>query len=61
MTKNSVTKTFSEKLNVTNPCSSPNDSGDEIKSLSDKSRSSPKIIFLVVTMLLTTLVGLSDS
>ena len=48
MTKKFVTITFSDKLNVTKPCSSRNSLGDEMKGLGDESHSSPKTIFLVV-------------
>jgi hypothetical protein len=47
VTKEFVTITFSDKLNVMKPCSSPNHSSDEIKRLGDESSSSQKTIFLV--------------
>jgi hypothetical protein len=47
VTKKFVTITFSDKLNVTKPCSSRNSLGDEMKGLGDESHSSPKTIFLV--------------
>jgi hypothetical protein len=48
MTKEFVTITFSDKLNMMKPFSSPNNSGDEMKRLGDESCSSLKTIFLVV-------------
>ena len=48
MTKEFVTITFSDKLNVMKSCLSPNHSSGEIKRLGDKSCSSAKTIFLVV-------------
>jgi hypothetical protein len=48
VTKEFVTITFSDKLNVMKSCSSPNHSSDEMKRLGDESCSSQKTIFLVV-------------
>ena len=42
MTKEFVTITFSDKLNVMKSCSSPNHSSDEMKRLGDESCSSQK-------------------
>ena len=50
MTKHFVTRSFSDKHNVTKPGSSPNNSSVEMKSLGDDSCSSPKTIFLVVSI-----------
>jgi hypothetical protein len=49
VTKEFVTITFSDKLNVMKSCSSPNHSSDEMKRLGDESCSSQKTIFLVPT------------